>query len=243
MWSMPGELVGTDISPQYGAFPKAWSNFVILMLDDLSLDNWDRAFGPTLVDNALFQTLIADSRATTIPQQVRLSWRKLQVKPSRRQLPPSRSSAQTAARSLLAQIQGRSGLTLEEVAPLLGVSRRSLQNWRAQRRISARKEQRLRHLAETLQLLPIDNASNARQILLDRAPGRVRPYDLLAEGRFDAAYTMITGASAPAHLIGFSTHGVLPPAPSVLARLSTRHDEPPSPAGRVDLRRSRRLKR
>jgi hypothetical protein len=234
-----GELVGTSIRPQYGA----WNNVVILTLDDWSFADWHRAFGPTLVDNALVQRLVVESRATTVPQHVRIYWHKLRPGPAHRLPASTTSAAQSLAQSLLSEVQSLSGLTLEEIAPLLGVSRRSLQNWRAQRPISARKEQRLRHLADTLRSLPVGGAGNARRILLDRKPGRVRPYDLLGEGRFDVAYTTITGAAAPAHLAAFSTHPLLPPTVPVLARLSNRDDDSPSSRGRVDLRRSRRLKR
>jgi len=56
--------------------------------------------------------------------------------------------AQTAATELLDRIQKVSGLTLEMIAPLAGVSRRSLQSWRRGAAISRRKEERLRVLAD-----------------------------------------------------------------------------------------------
>jgi len=201
-----------------------------------------RTFGGNLIDNALIRAFEVESRATTIPQQISLTWRptlkaKHQVP---RRLAPSKDAA---AQSLLATIQSRSGLTLEEIAPLLGVSRRSLQHWRALGRISARKEQRLRDLADTLSSLPASEANEMRGNLLDRISDGVRAYDLLAEGRFDSAYSMITRSPAPAHLVARSIKPTVPSTPSLMDRLSVRDDGPSLPTSRVNLRQSRRLKR
>jgi len=49
--------------------------------------------------------------------------------------------------------------------------------------------------------------------LLDRISDGVRAYDLLAEGRFDSAYSMITHSPAPAHLVARSIKPTMPSAP------------------------------
>jgi hypothetical protein len=201
-----------------------------------------RTFGGNLISNALVHAFEVGGPSTTIPHQVSLLWQqtpKAKHRVSRRRAP----SKDVAPQSLLATVQSRSGLTLEEIAPLLGVSRRSLQHWRAQGPISARKEQRLRDLADTLSSLPVSEANEMRGKLLDRASDGVRAYDLLAEGRFDSAYSMITGSPAPAHLVARSTKLVMPSAPSLMDRLSVRDDGPSLPTSRVNLRQSRRLKR
>lgn len=197
-------------------------------------------FGGNLIDNALIHAFDVEGRATTIPQQLSLTWRPaLNAKqPGSRRLAPSKDAA-----ALLATIQTRSGLTLEEIAPLLGVSRRSLQHWRAHGRISARKEQRLRDLADTLSLLPASEANELRGKLLDRVSDGIRAYDLLAEGRFDSAYSMITRSPVPAHLVARSIKPIMPSGPSLMDRLSVRDDGPSLPTSRVNLRQSRRLKR
>lgn len=201
-----------------------------------------RTFGGNLIDNALIHAFEVEGGTTTTPQQVSLTWRPaLEAKPAApRRLAPSKDSA---AQSLLATIQSRSGLTLEEIAPLLGVSRRSLQHWRAHGRISARKEQRLRDLADTFNSLPASEANEMRSKLLDRISDGIRAYDLLAEGRFDSAYSMITRSPAPAHLIARAIKPTMPSAPSLMDRLSVRDDGPSLPTSRVNLRQSRRLKR
>jgi hypothetical protein len=205
------------------------------------LNDLSKTFGGSLIDNALIDAFDVVGRATTIPQQISLAW------PSnlnRQAVPQQKASSKDAvAQSLLAAIQSRSGLTLEEIAPLLGVSRRSLQHWRAHGRISARKEQRLRDLADALISLPTSHATEMRGKLLERISGGVRAYDLLAEGRFDSAYFMITRSPAPAHLVARSVQPSMPLAPSLIDRLSGREDGPSLPTSRINLRRSRRLKR
>jgi hypothetical protein len=204
------------------------------------LNELSRTFVGNLIDNALIHAF--EGRATTSPQQVSLTWRPtLRAEHSvPRRLSPSED---TAAQSLLATIQSRSGLTLEEIAPLLGVSRRSLQHWRAHGRISARKEQRLRDLADTFSSLPASDANEMRGRLLDRISDGVRAYDLLAEGRFDSAYSTITRSPAPPHLAARSIKPTMPSAPSLVDRLSVRDDGPSLPTSRINLRQSRRLKR
>jgi hypothetical protein len=141
---------------------------------------------------------------------------------------------------LVHQVQANSGLTLEEISPLLGVTRRSLQHWRKGDAISARKERRLRALVDALCMLPSEGAALRRNRLLERHPGGVRPYDLLAEGQFGAAHTLMTG-DAETRLPDL-IEGLKPSHPPV-ARLSILSDGPASVRGRLDVRRSARLKR
>jgi transcriptional regulator with XRE-family HTH domain len=233
-----GQLIGAPIRPWFEQGPWMSHNFSITLFAP-----WQQFFGRTLVDNACVQSLAEDSQRTIPLQCVRLIWCE---SPSERSLQGilQQPHGPTAAQSLLSEIRTMSGLTLEEIAPLLGVSRRSLQNWRAQRRISARKEQRLRDLVDTLRAVRRSDPTEMRQILLDRGQGDIRPYDLLAEGRLDTVYSLMTGLQAPRDLSMRSPHQhALPLVPSMLARLSIQNDGPASPKGRVDLRRSRRLKR
>ena len=209
------------------------------------LNEFENALGRNLIENALIRTLAGEAGVTTTCQQVSLRWNKEPPK-----FVPARSGRKRplqdhrTARLLIERIQSLSGLTLEEVAPLLNVSRRSLQNWRSQHPISARNEHRLRGIADLLNLLSFRDAAEARCKLLDRVPGNVRAYDLLAEGRLGAAYTMITGlAVVPAHLQAQTFNKALSPTQTVVARLSNCEDGPPFKAERVDLSRSRRLKR
>ena len=190
---------------------KQWISFAF------ELNELTGTLSGNIINNALFNALKVEGRATTAPQQISLTW----VPPLLKTKHAARRLAQNAtAHSLLATIQSRSGLTLEEIAPLLGVSRRSLQHWRAHGRISARKEQRLRDLADTLGSLPASETNEMRRKLLDRISDGVRAYDLLAEGRFDSAYSMITGLPAPAHLVARFIMPSTPSVPSLMDQLS-----------------------
>lgn len=99
----------------------------------------------------------------------------------------------TLAQAAIEEIKALSGLTNELIAPLVGVSRRSLQAWIAGESISQPREQRLLELRATLRTLDAGNADATYRRLMDRAPGRVRVYDLLASGRFDTAVDIATG--------------------------------------------------
>jgi transcriptional regulator with XRE-family HTH domain len=208
----------------------------------MPIDPWV-IIGKTLIEKACLNAFVYNGKGTTAPQPIRLYWPKdesewRETRPAK----PKRASG-TTAQMLLEDVRKRSGLTLEELAPLVGVSRRSLQHWRAGAAMSARKEQRLRDLADSLQALGQKDAGVVRQLLFERTTYGVRPYDLISEGRFDAAYTAIIGRDAPAHIVKRSTVGALPLAPPLLARISIRDDGPVGTSGQVDLRRSRRLKR
>ena len=204
------------------------------------LHNQRNAFGRTLFENALIHAFALEGRVTTVPSQLSLVWH---PDPESKHVPAKARLPEFAAQALLRKVQSRSGLTLEEIAPLLGVSRRSLQHWRAQGHISARKEQRLRSLCDALDSVPITNSPNMRRRLLDRVQGKVRPYDLLAEGRFDAAYSLITGSPAPPHLLSQSQKSAVPNPPSVADRISMRDDGPSFPSDDIDLGQSKPLKR
>lgn len=103
------------------------------------------------------------------------------------------SKSETAAQQLAQELRRRSGLTNEEIAPLVGVSRRSFQAWLAGGSISARKEMRLRHLVGAVTEIDNLEPQAMRARLLSKNKGSVRPYDLLAEGRFKAGVALATG--------------------------------------------------
>jgi hypothetical protein len=141
---------------------------------------------------------------------------------------------------LIDQVQVSSALTLEELSPLLGVTRRSVQHWRTGRPISARNEHRLRKLVDVFALIPREDPESRRNRIFERHPAGVRAYDLLAEGQFSSAYTLMTGQYSDA-LTDAMTHEKLFQSP--LARLSIMSDGPAGVLGKVDVRRSTRLKR
>jgi hypothetical protein len=100
--------------------------------------------------------------------------------------PPHPALAATAATRLLGRIRQASGLTIEAVAPLVGVSRRTIHSWLVGASISQRNEERLRQVAEAIEeIAAADTASSVRDRLLEHVPGSMRIYDMLAERRYN----------------------------------------------------------
>jgi transcriptional regulator with XRE-family HTH domain len=230
---------GQEISARpHRAFPTSlfFDCVVLISTDPVTIRGRD------LIESACIRALVIECKSTTTPKPVRFStvpsWLEQQVVVGR--LPTHTTIAQT----LLADIRTFSGLTLEEIAPLVGVSRRSLQNWLAGESISARKEQRLRNLADFLRALPgTDVKDTLRETVFTRSADGVRPYDLVAEGRFGDAFAALTGSTPPAHLSDLTIQPALPPITPLPARLSLRHSSPPGTVGRLNVGRSGPLKR
>lgn len=222
-----------NILPRQKGEGGRWS-FDIFLYGDPSA-----VMGRTLMEKAFFNAFVSEGRGTAAPQPICFYWFSLERRRSR----AAKQRTETTAQRLLEDIRNRSRLTLEEIGPLVGVSRRSLQNWRAGEVISARKEQRLRDIADTFESLQQKDARDLRHLLFERSDHGIRPYDLLAEGQFGTAYFAVTGQAAPDHLVTRSSTASLPPTPSLLARVSINDGGPPGTSGRLDLRRSRRLKR
>lgn len=130
-------------------------------------------------------------------------------------------------------------LTLEELAPLIGVTRRSLQNWRAGEPISARKERRLIDTTFALERIPGASGDEKRVTLFARRTGGLRVYDLLAEGRNSAAIELAGAASISSEPYAATAEVGFPLA----VRLDQFHIPNSISEGSADLRLSRRTKR
>lgn len=141
------------------------------------------------------------------------------------------------ARAAIGDIKALSGLTQEEIAPLVGVSRRSLQAWLAGHPISARNEQRLRNLRETITALRLPTPRETRERLLQRRHGDISLYDMLAEGR-DAAARALGLTETPT-----SPAAAAPQAQPLLAQLDRHEDAIDLPATTLDRRFVGRLRR
>lgn len=103
-----------------------------------------------------------------------------------------------SAQEVLARVQRRSGLTIEEIASVLGTSRRTLHNWKNGAPINAVNELRLRELDHALGRIPVEDPRAMPNTLLERVGVGVRMLDLLAEGRFETAVSVATGTRMPA---------------------------------------------
>jgi DNA-binding transcriptional regulator YiaG len=146
----------------------------------------------------------------------------------------------TPAMRLLERIRSASGLTFENIAPLAGVSRRSVQSWRAGEQISQRNEERLRALAAAIETIAGADPLNVRERLLERVPGSIRIYDLLAEGRYKDAIAWGTGARPAPQPIAHATP--TPMSTSLDAQLSALESPSTTLDRRVDRRFTMRLK-
>lgn len=141
----------------------------------------------TLVNVGLLEKAWLDaftSHVTTVPRRFVLT---------SSDVPEVDDSPETPAQGMTAELRRLSGLTNEEIAPLLGVSRRSLQSWIAGESISARKEARLRATLDAIRQLTASRAVDTRDRLLAREPQSVSAYDLLTEERYDAAVDLALG--------------------------------------------------
>lgn len=156
------------------------------------------------------------------------------------QAPPA-DEAKNEAAALLDRIQEDAGLTLEQIAPLVGVSRRSLQAWRAGAPISGRKADRLRAVNETIEALVGADQEETKATLFSRAPGGVSIYGLLREGRLSTALARAKGQ--PVSVDDSESEGVLPSAHPLSVRLGLRQDGIAGAAGQLDARRVRRIRR
>lgn len=146
----------------------------------------------------------------------------------------------TPAAHALAGIKHASELTTEALAPLMGVSRRTLHLWLSGGQISQRNEERLRALAEAIEAIAVVAPETTRQRLMERVSGYPRIYDLLAEGRFEAAIARGTGAVPTPRAVVYPAVRPLSVSPGVL--VDALHDAPPSMKGRIDRRLTKRLR-
>jgi hypothetical protein len=154
---------------------------------------------------------------------------------------PNEQVAACPASRLIERIRHASTLTIEMIAPLVGVSRRSIHSWLGGGQISQRNEERLRALAEAIEAIAAIAPNATRARLLERVPGSVRVYDLLAEGNYGAAIERTKNTPRPAPAAHY-------PAPrpltsSLVARVAALNDPPIPLDGLVDRRFTKRLKR
>jgi hypothetical protein len=143
----------------------------------------------------------------------------------------------TAIQEAIAEIRALSRLTNEEIAPLAGVSRRSVQAWVAGAPISARKDHRVRALCEAIRALAAPDPQMTRHRLFERLPGNVRAYDLLAEELFNEAVDLALGRRTTTALPVASQAQDLP------AQLDHHEGYVDIPPERLNRRFSKRLRR
>lgn len=91
------------------------------------------------------------------------------------------------ARDAIFELRRLTGLTWEEMADLLGVSRRSLHLWANGHPINALNEKRVRDLVNVLRMLDRGTARENRELLISSLPDGGVFFDLLRNQRFEEA--------------------------------------------------------
>jgi hypothetical protein len=112
-------------------------------------------------------------------------------------LRPQGQSVQQA----IAELRGLSGLTWEQMARLLGVSRRSVHFWASGELVRATHQERVQRLLAVLRQVDRGSATENRALLLNGCADGTLPFDVLADGRFDEAVELMKkgpGRSRPA---------------------------------------------
>ena len=192
------------------------------------------------------QGLFAEGGARTVTSSPRLTISTGLRRPTRtiepaaiapRPTAPTPAVTGTPAQGLVDGIYERTNLTLEEIAALLGTSRRTVHNWRAGEAISGQNERKLTQLSQTLERMDLGSAELTRRRLLDHAEGSIRLFDLLAEGRFEAAIAITDGSSGTPQRSGETVSA------SLAARLSPITPIEPLSMGTPSQHRLRRRRR
>ncbi len=128
----------------------------------------------------------------------------------------------------VAEIRRLSGLTWDELAGLMHVSRRSLHHWVSGKPASAEHQTRLQRLLGALRRLDRGDSSQNRALLLAPDDTGTLLLDLLKAGQYDAAVIAV-GEAAPSRL-----------SPSTELSATARASRiPPAPAALVDAKQDR----
>ncbi|NLE10841.1 MAG: helix-turn-helix domain-containing protein [Actinobacteria bacterium] len=91
----------------------------------------------------------------------------------------------------IAELRGLSGLTWEQMARLLGVSRRSVHFWASGELVRASHQERVQRLLAVLRQVDRGSATENRTLLLNGCADGTLPFDVLADGRFEEALELM----------------------------------------------------
>lgn len=97
----------------------------------------------------------------------------------------ARAETNEATRTALMELRRLSGLTWNQLAQLLGVSRRSVHLWASGKPLSAYNEERLHRLLALLKQLDRGSADDNRRLLLTPLDQQGSPVELLATGKLE----------------------------------------------------------
>jgi DNA-binding transcriptional regulator YiaG len=104
---------------------------------------------------------------------------------------PVQTSDLNVAGEAIAELRRLTGLTWEQLARLLDVSRRSLHFWASGQTLSPANEERLQRLVSYVRKVDRGSAAANRAALLSPADDGQLPFDLLAAGDYEGALWMM----------------------------------------------------
>jgi transcriptional regulator with XRE-family HTH domain len=147
----------------------------------------------------------------------------------------------------IAELRRISGLTWEQLAGMLRVSRRALHFWATDKQMHPANEQRVHRVLAVLRRIDRGFSSQNRTLLLSPHEDGVMPYDLLRDARYEDVVERLGEGHAPPRpqlppMSGAERARRRPPAPADL--LGAREDNIHVESGRVirtkPIRRPRR---
>jgi len=94
-------------------------------------------------------------------------------------------------RQEIAELRSLSGLTWEQTARLLGVTRRSVHFWASGEVVRPSHQERVHRLLAVLRQVDRGSAIENRALLLTECAGRTLPFEILAGGRFEEALELM----------------------------------------------------
>ncbi len=95
------------------------------------------------------------------------------------------------AGNAIGELRRLSGLTWDQLGRLFNVSRRALHFWASGGRMSPRNEENLQRLLALVRKIDRGSASANRAIILGIGENGRLPFDLLAAGDYDGAFTLL----------------------------------------------------
>lgn len=105
-------------------------------------------------------------------------------------IPPQQRERRRTAEALV-EIRRIGGFTWEQLARLFSVTRRSLHFWASGQAMASDKEERLHRLASFMRQADRGSPEATRDALLSVASDGRIPFELLAEGRFEDAASLV----------------------------------------------------
>lgn len=110
---------------------------------------------------------------------------------ARTDVQPAQRSQGSVVRQEIAELRMVSGLTWDQIARLLGVSRRSVHFWASGEPVRASHHERVQRLLAVMRQIDRGTASENRALLLSAGVDGALPFDVLADGRFEEALELM----------------------------------------------------